>query len=66
MSLEGKPKLDNNEYVVVVVVVRGNLLYFFWGGGMLKKNGLKMQYTRIIPSSKINLISKGQDFPDTN
>ena len=65
MSLEGKPKLDNNEYFVVVVI-RGNLLYFFWGGGMLKKNGLKMQYTRIIPSSKINLISKDQDFPDTN
>lgn len=66
MSLEGKPKLDSNEYFVVVVI-RGNLLYFFLGGwGMLKKNGLKMQYTRIIPSSKINLISKGQDFPDIN
>lgn len=33
VSLEGKPKLDNNEYFVVVVI-RGNLLYifFFWGG----------------------------------
>ena len=65
MSLEGKPKLDSNEYFVVVVI-RGNLPYYFLGGGMLRKNGLKMQYTRIIPSSKINLIWKGQDFPDTN
>ena len=32
MSLEGKPKLDSNEYFVVVVI-RGNLPYF-WGGGV--------------------------------
>ena len=41
MSLEGKPKLDSNEYFVVVVI-RGNLPYYFLGGGMLRKNGLKM------------------------
>ena len=36
MSLEGKPKLDNNEYFVVVVI-RGNLLYFFLGGYVEEK-----------------------------
>ena len=41
MSLEGKPKLDSNEYFVVVVI-RINLPYYFLGGGMLRKNGLKM------------------------
>ena len=36
MSLEGKPKLDSNEYFVVVVI-RGNLPYFFGGGYVEEK-----------------------------